>query len=345
MNTGYQLYEAKCKGKTNEELTLEFGISERTIRNLARQYAEENGLQWPVAINQNLRLVKESPLTVSHQIQEYARQDSAAWREFLRNFSEPYMRILILNDIHFPNQDNYALDIVYAVADELQPHIIGDGSDVFDHETVGRWPVSLDKKLIDAWATTTKPVYQNFRQTLKQICNHVGIFYGGNHDYRIVNFIKENAPQLSEMVELDFINSIRENSLWTGYDTDAVSVGNLLLTHGRAAGKYPAQKLWESAGYNFQVSVGGHVHRKSVYEHTALDKDKKGRFIYKTSAAYTTGCLCKLPAYDQRTLGQNWSQGFGVAVVDMQTDEVYFEHIDINSESHTAIWGGRIYRA
>lgn len=341
---GQQIYDAKVTGKTNAELATLFDLNERTIRRLAQEYASEFGLPWPVSVNQSLRLVN----SVSNNHMLDGRYGQRQWETFISEFPDRYMKIMIINDIHFPNHEPAVLDILVKLAHDFQPHIINDGSDIFEHENVGRWPVSTEKKLVNFWSQT-KHDYQVWRERLLSAApNHRSFFLVGNHDTRMLNYVRDNMPQIREAVEQDFFDTITDTGTWwLGENVDAVSIDNFFITHGTGlASRAPATSLWNKIGYNFSVSVAGHVHRRSYYEHSAVAPlpNRKG-FAVRKSEAYTTGCACKLtPAYKEEStvLVENWSWGCGLCILDRKTGAIYFDNLDIKSDA-TVMWGGTIY--
>jgi len=347
-NLGKQCYDLKNDGFTNAQIVDKLDLSgDRRVRELVSYYTNISNAPPIYIINQSKRLDDSVPRAVA--VEEIEETDLQQFIQFGENFSEEYMRVAVLNDIHFPDHEAYALEIVLKVLHDFRPHIIQDGSDVFDFSEFSRWPQTSFDAIHQAYEETMEP-YKNWRGMLHQaVPNHRAFFMPGNHDIRYLNYVIEKFPQIYYKERTNFIQDIRRTGTWWfGEKRDIITVGQLAIVHGSVAGKNPAKALWDRIGFNYQITVAGHVHRRSMYEQTGyLEDSLTGIARFKTRVAATTGCLCKQrPSYNQSHIGQNWSHGFALATVDHKTGEVIgFDNIEIDPVEWRCVFGGKVYKS
>jgi len=213
-------------------------------------------------------------------------------------------KILVLPDIHIPNQDPAALDAAEQYMRQEGPwaEVIQLG-DLFDFDQIGRWrkdepaaqlaklsdDYSLGNLLLDRWQAHAPKA----KFTL----------LAGNHDAR-ADLLAAKQPQLAGLVEVDVNLRLAERGIQyiRCYPLNEVhQVGRILFMHGLYCGVTHARKSVDMFGCSV---VYGHTHDIQAHTKTSFGK---GNSIM----AQSLGCLCKLqPPY----MGQRpsaWSQAVG----------------------------------
>lgn len=223
-------------------------------------------------------------------------------------------RNLIISDLHVPDQNIKALELIYRFIKQYKPttlHILGD---FLNFPTLSAWPqdphyhVSLSDEISEGHQILSK---------LVKLANCEVLWYEGNHENRLLRYLSRNAAQLAlleiegeQVVSIPHLFKLRE--LGVKYIENEFRDG-VLYHHGqlcRAKSGYTAHGNMEKSG----VSVlSGHVHRlalvfKSLYDRTLFGME--------------TGCLCnKMPTPYYGTMVKDWSLGF--ATIDVIGSDVF----------------------
>jgi len=219
-------------------------------------------------------------------------------------------RYMFVGDFHVPYHDAAALRAVLDVAKrKIAPDvvvIIGDFLDFYPLSNYDKDPsraFSLDDELI-----TARTVLDHIRSALPD----PEIYYIiGNHEMRLLKFLRTRAPELHGLKELDLSNLLRLSDyrvrlVRDDYDmpSDHYAIAhNFLAVHGHIVRKYAGATAAAMIQEYFTNGVSGHTHRLAFVTH----RDKSGR----TYGWVENGCLCNLnPEYVKNP---NWQQGFSFA--------------------------------
>ncbi len=231
---------------------------------------------------------------------------------------EPFIvrnkRILVLNDIHIPYQDNNSLRLAidYGIENEMDAiYLNGDIMDVYQASRFIR-----DRRLRDLAGELE--LTRNFLKELQKF--GVPIYYKiGNHEERWENFLRLSAPELLGISEFELKNVLRfrEYGVTEVKGKQLAYAGKLALLHGHEFGHSvfspvnPARGLYMRSK---ESSVIGHHHQTS--EHT--EKSLSGDVV----TTWSIGCLCGLsPEY---LPFNKWNHGF--AFVEVDIDRNYKVH-------------------
>lgn len=232
-------------------------------------------------------------------------------------------RIILLPDIHYPNQDKRSMNAVFKFIKEFKPHSIALIGDALEMSAVNRWKMEKgSKKFFEA--KRLKEEYDGFDEEIlkpiEKICKKSEkIYMGGNHEHWI-NDVLEKLQQFEKMIEPEIYLRLKErNWEWVpyivndenGYRRGVKQFGKLLVIHGHYTNKYHSAKTSET--YSKSVAYG-HTHDVQVF--TKVFNDDAG---YHT--AQSIGCLCKKSPEFMRGKGNNWVNGFGILYV---RDDGYF---------------------
>ena len=218
------------------------------------------------------------------------------------------MTEIIFNDLHVPNHDRRALNILLKVIHEVRPDIVTCLGDLVDCYTISRFNKDPNRKLtlgheiimarniLHEIAETTFQVAEDYKTRL--------IFHGGNHEDRLRKYVWGRCPDLASLPELSWptlLHLSRDGWEYVPYETP-FKIGGLWHHHGdviRQRSGYTARALLDKIGDN---AICGHTHRLAHIHRTTWSSHIQG---------WENGCLCKLKA-DYITGTPDWQQGFSI---------------------------------
>jgi hypothetical protein len=246
-----------------------------------------------------------------------------------------------------PMHDRRALDIAVQIARELQPDTMEFLGDWFD---AARQSSNFRQEPEFYW--TTQPAINEGHWWLARFCDACPSaekrLYEGNHDVRIINYIKDHAqwayqlkgvadvyPALSLPRLLD-LGSLQIE--WIGgYPKDSYRCPAdwVKFQHGktaRVAGATGRHEMQGSTVWKFH----GHIHRQEVVAGTTDhgNDDVRACFVSPGMLAHAD----RLPGANGN---DNWGQGVGIAHYSIDKPEVSIELVSI--ENGRAIWRGKVY--
>jgi len=225
--------------------------------------------------------------------------------DYLQN--EPFIipkgqnNILILSDIHFPYQDNKALELAINYGIENKVNAIYLNGDTLDFYQCSRF--TKDRRLRDMAGELE--MGREFLKMLKDTFNCPIYFKIGNHEKRFEDYLMIKAPELLGIddFKLEQLLRMREFGVTLVKDKQMAMAGKLPILHGHewfggfAPPVNPARGLFLKAK---ESCIVGHHHRTS--EHT--EKTLGG----EVTTTWSTGCLCGLePEYAPYN---NYNHGF-----------------------------------
>jgi predicted phosphodiesterase len=214
---------------------------------------------------------------------------------FANDFS-PYIisqsNTLIISDLHFPYQDNKAIELALNYGIEKKVNCILINGDLLDFATISRHEKD--------WRART--VFQEFEAarsflfTLRKVFPKAKIVFKlGNHDERWEKWLYVKAPELFDDPEyrLEVRLKLGELKIETVSDKRPIRIGKLTVLHGHelagggAGGVNPARATFLKTMDSTLVS---HYHKTSSHVETSMT----GSVISVDSI----GCLCGLnPLY------------------------------------------------
>ena len=216
--------------------------------------------------------------------------------------------ILILSDIHFPYQDNKALELALQYGIENKVNCVYLNGDTLDMYHGSRFVKDRRKRDL----SSELEIGRQFLKMLQETFKCPIYFKIGNHEKRWEDYLRIQAPELLGIAdfELETILRFREFGVTLVKDKQIAMAGKLPIMHGHewqggfAPPVNPARGLYMKAKESCMI---GHHHRTS--EHT--EKSLKG----EVTTTWSTGCLCGLqPDYAPYN---NYNHGFA----HVQTDK------------------------
>lgn len=221
----------------------------------------------------------------------------------------PINSIGVVNDIHFPFQDDEALFRAIEILKKEKPDVIvinGDLVDFWEISKFNRVP-HFGKMLKEELALAS-----SFLSDLRQDHPQARIIYTeGNHEFRIKSYVINNAPALYDENFLpDFLKLNDLKIEWVGTRAGAarwvdtyINIEGIYIGHFNAVSQksgYTVTGIMDKKGAgNF---VQAHIHRAAIVWKRGID--------HKQYFGVENPCLAKLdPFYDSTN---NWAQGLTI---------------------------------
>ncbi len=252
------------------------------------------------------------------------------------------MRSVVYGDVHFPHQDNAALEILYAVIKDVKPHVIVNLGDCADAYTISAYDKNPEN--IHGLQDEVDMVRTHLHQVAQLAPQAQRFYLEGNHEDRLRRLIWTLPGTASELARL---RAFREAMTWpnllgtdeigwefvpAGDQTRRQIIPRLICKHGDTVRRWSgmsAKGEWERYG---QSGISGHVHRLGRF----YTSDRNGAHTWVEA-----GCLCDTdPSY---TRDPNWQNG--LVVVEHSADGERFEMHLIYCQDGRALWRGNDYRA
>jgi hypothetical protein len=253
-----------------------------------------------------------------------------------------------MTDRLLPTHDPGALDVALQVCQRLQPdHIVWPGDNLDFAELSTKFP-----RPPDMWNTTQAALISCawWLGQFRSACPNARIHWlNGNHEARLLRLLRERAPVLETLGDVDDGNAALDLARLMHFDRLQVE----------DCGPYPDGELWllgDQMRYHHGTKVGakggqtatrvladavaseafGHVHRLEMACRTI-----HGPRGPKTLTALSPGCLCSVtgetPGVSTRP---DWQQG--VAVTSWRAEEQLLSHELVRIEQGKAVLRGEM---
>lgn len=273
-----------------------------SVRSMVRKYRGERGESNVTVLSQ--RTEDQRKQAMSHKLPE---SDYTTTAPFI--IPKGQNNILILSDIHFPYQDNQALELAINYGIEQGVNAVYLNGDILDFFQLSRF--TKDRRLRDLAGELQ--IGRDFLKVLQETFNCPIYYKIGNHEKRYEDYLMIKAPELLGIddFKLEQLLRFREFGVTLVKDKQMALAGKLPILHGHewhggfAPPVNPARGLFLKAK---ESALVGHHHRTS--EHT--EKSLSGQ----VTTTWSTGCLCGLqPDYQPYN---NYNHGFAHVKVDKE---------------------------
>lgn len=244
---------------------------------------------------------------------------------------------LVISDLHAPDHDDDAVDVVVQIGHALGINQLIINGDLFDVHALSRYVAASDKPLrwVDERTDAVKVAAY-----LRTMFPDIPItFIPGNHDIRVNKWIDSNAVPLQGLFTLEQLLGIEDLNFEI---TDRLTLANnsLLIKHGTRVSKHAGasvRKEIEDAGMSV---IMGHCHRLSMVN------------VFRTIHEITDepplmgvelGCLSNLrPDYLSAEDTANWQHGAAVLTIH---ESGYWDVEPIRIHKGRAIFRGRLFKS
>ena len=190
------------------------------------------------------------------------------WRIMMATTTNNDVRWALASDVHFPKQDNKAVELFLKVMKWWQPDVIDLAGDIDDAECSGRWVegTPAESASIKSGAGPTK----EFLKDLNDICTKAEDkhFHGGNHDfYRHRKYLEKNAPNTLDYLTPDILYGLKDSGFaWHDYEKPPVErLGGIFVHHGESISKHSGESVRNDIGNYMVPLIRGHSHRAGSY--------------------------------------------------------------------------------
>lgn len=230
--------------------------------------------------------------------------------------------VLVASDFHAQYTDKFALRVFLDTAKRLQPDVICLNGDVLDLYDLSRFPKD---------PTTPRDVQGEINFIVNAIlkpCREVAPnaqidFIEGNHEWRLIKYLMDQAPGLAGLECLEFgklfhldefeINLVARKAFRRQIVKDRQKFENyaiygdgaLLVTHGTSTGSNPAKAELDKWQHN---GISGHLHRPMM--------QSAGNGLVGTRTWCITGCMARTSLSRQyMETPAGWVNGFAYAEI------------------------------
>jgi predicted phosphodiesterase len=267
-------------------------------RGIVRRYRGEAGVNNSTVTNVSTRTTETKKQFMKKTI-ELPESDYEKCEPFI--IPKGQNNILILSDIHFPYQDNKALELALNYGLENKVNAVYLNGDIADFYQCSRF--TKDRRLRDMAGELE--IVRNFLKQLQDLFKCPIYYKIGNHEKRYEDYLMIKAPELLGIddFKLEQLLRFREFGVTLVKDKQMALAGKLPILHGHewfggfAPPVNPARGLFMKAK---ESCIVGHHHRTSEHTEKSLSGD--------VTTTWSTGCLCGLePEYAPYN---NYNHGF-----------------------------------
>lgn len=172
---------------------------------------------------------------------------------------------IVVSDIHHPYSAKGAWNIALKIIKDTKPDLIsvlGDGADV---HALNRHPKdAIDKTLFKWEVEENRNEWSKLRKSGKKSAIK---YFEGNHETNLSRYLRDRAPELQGLVELEFPTLLHLDKLkfdWIS-EHEKTRIGKLWHHHGHSipgGGKFPAKNKFNNTWQNL---IFGHHHTFDYY--------------------------------------------------------------------------------
>jgi len=246
-----------------------------------------------------------------------------------------FKKVVILPDIHYPEQSESSLDLVKKFIKDVQPDEVIYQGDNLDMGVISHWNKDKKKTLE---LKRLKKDYEGFdKDVLLPIENLVNkktkfIWLRGNHEDWADQYIDKN-PEMEGLIEPEVCLKLEERNYKIVPYNSVYKLGKLNIIHGYYHSKYHSAKTLSV----FEESICyGHVHSPQMHSKT------KPMDSSDFHASYGLPCLCDLAPDYMKNRPNSWINGFGFVYVFPDGTFNLYTIVIVNNKF---IWNGKIYES
>ena len=205
-------------------------------------------------------------------------------------------KVFVASDLHFPYQDNKAIECFLKEVEDKKPDMVVLNGDLLDFYRLSRFTKDPSGKD----PAEEIEMCREFLHRLRSITD-VPIYYTiGNHETRLEKYILDQAPMIACLMDNVFQVIKTEDIGVIGCSRFTIN-DNFVFEHGTRLGSKTGLSAIKELEAHYLSGATGHTHRLARYSTRKAGR----RFIW-----LETGCLCDLsPEY---MIDPDWEQRFGI---------------------------------
>ena len=267
---------------------------------------------------------KAARLHTHQKVAAYAETELRRYNDLYRtarNQDAGRLEVVVGSDFHSWFVDPFALRVFLDTIEMVQPEIVVLNGDVFDFPQISRHrklPGHFTLNLAQEIAFGKEHILKAVRARAPKADI---LFVIGNHEYRLVNYLADTAPELAALPSLQFgelfgldelkIGLVVRQNFLAPYDRlkkrelqeNWNIIGNsLVVTHGVSCAKFAADeqlKRYQKSG------TSGHTHRPQIITANSLGTGALSWTSTPMMAGFAVG-------RDYVSEPSGWQMGFGV---------------------------------
>lgn len=269
----------------------------------------------------------------------YYLDDTDKWELWQEHFSEDndVATVMVLSDIHFPDESSAALEVAFKLMSIVQPDIIIFNGDIFDFDALSTFAKKRHRRSTDA-LKEVEMRWHHMIDRIKRICpNAVLVAYRGNHDDRIERWNAMANNPFADSTEEMFVEMVRSNKRvwWLGRNQET-HVGAWYIQHGKRSGKNSASLSLNDLG---GATPHGQGHAHTISNVVKRVNDGRSLGDYRVVMSSTSGTLCNIPPhYIQDTKMSKWLNGLMIGHVWMDSRDVNIQNLVFHRRPDGTLW-------
>ena len=257
-------------------------------------------------------------------------------------------RVVVLNDIHFPDESVQAIQLALRIITEVQPHVILFGGDAFDFDALGKFMTHHRRIRRDAIKEVESRWYRfndEIDSVLKKPSATARVLFKGQHDNRVEAWNSATNNPMAQTSEEAFVNMVRADGrvMWLG-EASETNIGKWRIQHGERYGENASKNAMKDDGYGANLTQGN-SHRPDMT--IIRQNDPEDSDLYRVLMSAVTGCLCNIPPhYNQSSKASRWINGVLVGHVMSDDGYVNLQNIVFHRKRNGSMWtsyGNRVF--
>lgn len=221
-------------------------------------------------------------------------------REPLKN--EPWPRIAVISDIHWPFHSQRVLDAFYAFCKKHQPEIVILNGDAWDMYAHSKYPRSFNTYSPRDEQELSRKANEEFWKRIQADCPKAKCYQMlGNHDIRPLKRVLEAYPAAEDWVEQMLQQLFTFDGVTTIFDSrqELMLPGNIMVHHGYRS------KLGDHSTYTLYNCIIGHTHLGG-----AVFRQMRGQVRFELNSGVAGDPEAKALSYSPQKI-THWTPGFG----------------------------------
>ena len=287
-------------------------IDVENVRSTIRTYTGNSGKNNAKKIKNKELFTPPKPFNPFNLPESYANDYTA--------YEIKQSKVLIISDLHFPYQDNKAIESALNYGLDKKANCILINGDLIDFATISRHEKDWRMRTVNEEFNAVRQFLVSLR---KAFPNAKIVYKHGNHDERWEKYLYVKAPELFDVsdFQLEVLLKLGELKIETVKDKRPIKIGKLTALHGHelaggAGGVNPARSTFLKTLDNVIV---GHYHKTSTNTETTMT----GNVI----SVHSTGCLCGLnPLY--MPINKH-NLGFAYVELDIKTGNYNLQNLKV----------------
>jgi len=226
---------------------------------------------------------------------------------------------LIISDLHFPYQNNKAIEKALEYGIENKVTCILINGDLIDFANISRHEKDFRHRSINDEFIAVRQFLSSLRDNFPKAKI---IYKHGNHDERWEKWLYVKAPEIFDVADfqLEILLRLGELKIETIKDKRPISIGKLTVLHGHEllgmGGVNPARATFTKT---MEDTLVGHYHRTSSHSEPTMNN----RLI----SVHSQGCLCDMNPMFMPI--NKWNLGFSHVTLDLKTNDYFIKNMKI----------------